>query len=150
MWAGKFLKHNPIVAFKTSIGFVDSITEILQALVAGSSLAVINKETSQDPRLFAECLKNYEVSGLVIVPSLLKFLLENAPTSIYSLRTLICSGEPLPSELAKRITLEFPNIQLFNFYGSSEVNGDSTFYDYSTHVNVNETIHRSIIGRPIS
>jgi acyl carrier protein len=48
-----------------------------------------------------------------------------APDSLVKLQALICSGEALPRGLADRLVTLLPGISLWNFYGSSEVNGDS-------------------------
>src|SRR5262249_50117914 len=141
------LERPPITAFKTSIGFVDSVTEILQTLVAGGRLAVFDSKTAADPNLFAKRVEQFGVSNLVVVPSLLGHLLEVEASGLDEVETLICSGERLAPELIRRVKTAYPQVRLFNFYGSSEVNGDSTALECSVEM---ETPDRSIIGRPIS
>ncbi|MCG1019617.1 MULTISPECIES: non-ribosomal peptide synthetase [Burkholderiaceae] len=141
------LEEPPVTALKTSIGFVDSITETLGALLAGGMLVVFDNTTVKDVSLFAQRLRQTGVSHLVIVPSLLKCFLEGEKNQLDRLRVLICSGERLAPELARQVIATWPSIQLFNFYGSSEVNGDVTSYQYGS---VDQILPQEVIGRPIA
>ncbi|WP_338861871.1 amino acid adenylation domain-containing protein (plasmid) [Mycetohabitans rhizoxinica] len=141
------LEEPPVTALKTSIGFVDSITETLGALLAGGMLVVFDSATVKDVPLFARRLRQTGVSHLVIVPSLLKCFLEEEKNQLDRLRVLICSGERLAPELARQVIATWPSIQLFNFYGSSEVNGDVTSYQYGS---VDQILPQEVIGRPIA
>ncbi|WP_338861601.1 non-ribosomal peptide synthase/polyketide synthase [Mycetohabitans rhizoxinica] len=141
------LKELPVTALKTSIGFVDSVTELLGTLLAGGKLVVFSNAEVKDVSLFARRLRQAGVSHLVIVPSLLRALLEGEADQLGMLRMLICSGERLAPELARRVVAIWPKIQLLNFYGSSEVNGDVTCYEYGS---VKQVPPQAIIGRPIS
>ncbi|OPK55965.1 non-ribosomal peptide synthetase, partial [Ralstonia solanacearum] len=141
------LTEVPVTAFKTSIGFVDSITETLGTLLAGGTLVVFDSEAVKDLPVFAQRLRQTGVSHLVVVPSLLKYLLQSGETRLDGLRMLVCSGERLAPELARQCVAAYPQARLLNFYGSSEVNGDATFYPYAgpDHVPAH-----SVIGRPIA
>ncbi|WP_338927442.1 amino acid adenylation domain-containing protein (plasmid) [Mycetohabitans endofungorum] len=141
------LEEPPVTALKTSIGFVDSITETLGALLAGGMLVVFDNATVKDVSLFARRLRQTGVTHLVIVPSLLKCFLEEEKNQFDRLRVLICSGERLAPELARQVIATWPSIQLFNFYGSSEVNGDVTSYQYGS---VDQILPQEVIGRPIA
>ncbi|MCG1042450.1 amino acid adenylation domain-containing protein [Mycetohabitans sp. B8] len=141
------LKEPPVTALKTSIGFVDSVTEVLGTLLAGGSLIVFDNATFKDASLFARRLRQTGVSHLIVVPSLLKYLLENENDQLDRLQVIICSGERLAPELARRVAALRPDIRLLNFYGSSEVNGDVTFYEYGS---VDQIPPQTVIGRPIA
>ncbi|WP_338910464.1 amino acid adenylation domain-containing protein [Mycetohabitans rhizoxinica] len=141
------LEEPPVTALKTSIGFVDSITETLGALLAGGMLVVFDNATVKDVPLFARRLRQTGVTHLVIVPSLLKCFLEKEKNQLDRLRVLICSGERLAPELARQVIATWPSIQLFNFYGSLEVNGDVTSYQYGR---VDQILPQGVIGRPIA
>ncbi|KMJ45031.1 hypothetical protein AB204_11225 [Xenorhabdus khoisanae] len=137
-------------ALKTSISFVDSITETLGTLLAGGKLVVFNNHEVKDPVRFCEGLQHFDVNLLVVVPSLLKLLIRDRNDNSHylkSIRTLICSGERLAPELARQVVAEYPWIRLLNFYGSSEINGDATWYEYSATPGIPEA---SVIGRPIA
>ncbi|MHA6924944.1 non-ribosomal peptide synthetase [Ralstonia pseudosolanacearum] len=141
------LTEAPVTALKTSIGFVDAVTETLGTLLAGGSLVVFDNAAVKDLSVFARRLRQTGVSHLVVVPSLLKYLLQSGETRLDGLRTLVCSGERLAPELARQCLAAYPQVRLLNFYGSSEVNGDATFYRYAGPEHVPT---QSVIGRPIA
>jgi len=67
----------------------------------------------------------------VLVPSLLRTLLDHAPklgTRLPNLKLWSCSGELLTLELARRFKASHPTATLLNIYGSSEVAADVTCY----------------------
>jgi natural product biosynthesis luciferase-like monooxygenase protein/amino acid adenylation domain-containing protein len=142
-------KGAPITAFKTSVGFVDSVTEILETLVAGGTLVTFDHATVLDPIAFARRIKRYGISNIVVVPSLLKHFVALDPGYFETVKTLVCSGERLNAELVQAFQQAHPGIHLFNFYGSSEANGDSTAFEYEVG-SVEKYGDRSVIGRPIA
>ncbi|MGS0897367.1 amino acid adenylation domain-containing protein [Burkholderia stagnalis] len=135
-------------AFKTGIGFVDSVTEILETLLAGSALVVFDRLSVMDVDLLAGQIHRFHVTHLVLVPSLLRHLLSVDPSKLSSVEVLVCSGEWLSPVLVRETRARLPHVELLNFYGSSEVNGDATAYDYSSEEALN--IDASLIGWPIS
>nr|WP_282601189.1 non-ribosomal peptide synthetase [Ralstonia pseudosolanacearum] len=141
------LTEAPVTALKTSIGFVDAVTETLGTLLAGGTLVVFDNAAVKDLPVFARRLRQTGVSHLVVVPSLLKYLLQSGETRLDGLRTLVCSGERLAPELARQCLAAYPQVRLLNFYGSSEVNGDATFYRYAGPEHVPA---HAVIGRPIA
>ncbi|WP_244182538.1 amino acid adenylation domain-containing protein, partial [Xenorhabdus beddingii] len=142
-----------VAALKTSISFVDSVTETLGVLLAGGKLVVFDNPTVKDPIRFTEGLQRFEINLLVVVPSLLKLLIQHHHNQddhgrgLKSIRTLICSGERLAPELARQVVADYPWLRLLNFYGSSEINGDATWYEYCATSGVPTA---SVIGRPIA
>ncbi|MBD2784872.1 amino acid adenylation domain-containing protein, partial [Xenorhabdus sp. DI] len=155
LWFVRDIATSPLVgALKTSISFVDSITETLGVLLAGGKLVVFDNHTVKDPVRFGKGLQRFNVNTLVVVPSLLTLLISDHGDdhrdnrhSLTSIRILVCSGEQLAPELAQQVVTHYPGLRLLNFYGSSEVNGDATWYEYSAQSGV-PTV--SVIGRPIA
>ncbi|WUR12334.1 non-ribosomal peptide synthetase [[Empedobacter] haloabium] len=145
-FATEVLDHVPVTAMRTSISFVDSVTEVLDTLLAGGTLVVFDKAATLDPATFAEGTARYGISHLMVVPALLHHVLEVAPSALARVRTVITSGERLPPELAQRLKAAFPAIRLVNTYGCSEVNGDATACDCDG----TEATATSVIGRPIA
>ncbi|SON51851.1 non-ribosomal peptide synthetase [Vibrio tapetis] len=119
-----------ISALKTSISFVDSIAEIFTPLLKGVPLAVIPTQAQCSPEAFADCLEKYQITRLVMVPSLMETLVEhrlNDPESNKCYQTLkywTLSGETLSQALADRVLTLWPHIELWNVYGSAEVAAD--------------------------
>jgi amino acid adenylation domain-containing protein len=118
---------------KTSILFVDSVTEVWGPLLKGVPIVIVPKSVTQNPQLFIDTLENYHVTRLVLVPSLLRnMLLYLKMVKDYSklskLACVVCSGETLPIELAKDFFKYFKEGHvLANYYGSTETTGDVTF-----------------------
>lgn len=130
-----------ICSQKTSINFVDHVAEIFSPLLKGIPLVVVPDHIRGDiPRLMS-LLSDKKITRIVLVPSLLKAMLENAPQQLTKLRYLkyvFCSGEALPLTLAKAFHQKISSARLFNLYGSSEVAADVTCFE----VNLWETRHR--------
>jgi non-ribosomal peptide synthase protein (TIGR01720 family) len=134
---------------KTSLSFVDSIWEIFGPLLQGVPLVIIPDEVVKDPEQFVNALSVNKVTRLVLVPSLLRVMLETGqdlPRKLGHLRYCVCSGETLPVHLAAIFREQLPNTNLINLFGSSEVAADVTCYEVD---NTHELSSISI-GRPIA
>ncbi|MEH2354899.1 amino acid adenylation domain-containing protein [Nostoc sp.] len=119
---------------KTAISFVDSVWEIFAPLLQGIPTVIINNTTLLDPQLFIETLAHHKVTRIILVPSLLRLLLDNYTHLINKLAQLklwITSGEALSVKLVKTFQKLIPFAKLINLYGSSEVSANATYYDTS-------------------
>lgn len=121
--------------FKTALTFVDSVSEIWGPLLNGLTVVVIPKEVTKDPERLVVALEKYKIERLVLVPTLLRSLLlylplQNDKNLLKSLKIWVCSGEPLSLSLAKEFYdfFEPGHHILCNFYGSTEVMGDVTYF----------------------
>ena len=133
---------------KTNLGFVDSVWEIFGPLLAGVPNVIVPEEASADPEALVEVLAKHEVTRIVLVPSLLRVLLEHVPDLRFKLPQLnlwISSGEVLPAELAQRFLALVPQAKLLNIYGSTEIAADVAWHQ----VEANDCLSVPI-GRPIS
>ena len=132
MWQEYPFEPGEVMCHKTAISFIDSIWETLGPLLAGVPQVVIPQEVITEPRRFLQMLRDHGVTRLLVVPSLLRLLLDSgialgdiAP----SLRLLFTSGEKLSGDLARRFLETAPNVTLVNLYGSSEVAADVTVHE---------------------
>uniref|UniRef100_A0A336KE11 CSON009061 protein n=1 Tax=Culicoides sonorensis TaxID=179676 RepID=A0A336KE11_CULSO len=121
--------------FKTALTFVDSVSEIWGPLLNGLTVIVIPKEITKDPERLVSVLDKYQIERLVLVPTLLRSLLLYLPLQhdknlLKNLKIWVCSGEPLSLSLANEFYDFFEQGQhiLCNFYGSTEVMGDVTYF----------------------
>lgn len=143
--------------FKTALTFVDSITEIWSPLLTSNyrlyfisiksldifptflfserAILVVPKCVTKDPTQLVLILQKYEIERLVLVPTLLKSLLiylslKRDATLLRKLKLWVCSGETLPVSLANEFYDYFPENEylLCNFYGSTEIMGDVTYF----------------------
>jgi amino acid adenylation domain-containing protein len=132
---------------KTSLNFVDSVWEIFAPLLHGLPTVIIPDRAVKDINQFLQTLSKQNVTRLVLVPSLLRAILDSFPDldrRLPQLKYWICSGETLPVELGQQFREQMPQRVLINLYGSSEVAADVTWYD-ATHC-----VEKVPIGRPIA
>ncbi|MET9872762.1 amino acid adenylation domain-containing protein, partial [Streptomyces sp. NPDC006386] len=125
---GRTLTDGPagVRVAKSPISFIDGLTELLGALVAGEAVALADDGTTGDPTALAALASRHRATLLTAVPSLYTTLVESAPPGSFgSVRTWISSGEPLTTDLAHQLTARWPNARLVNLYGCSEAAGDS-------------------------
>ena len=149
MWNAYPFKTAEVCCQKTNLGFVDSIWEIFGPLLAGVPNVIIPQDAVRDPEEMLQVLARERVTRIVLVPSLLRTLLDHEPNlqiRVPDLRLWSCSGEILPADLAKRFHEAFPEATLLNIYGSSEVAADVTCHQYSGR----DLASSVAIGRPIS
>jgi amino acid adenylation domain-containing protein len=149
MWRAYPFAKGEACCQKTSLSFGDSIWEIFGPLLQGVPLALIPDEAVKDPRVFIAALAANKVTRLILVPSLLRVIMEtgeNLAQQLKALRYCICSGETLPAELAASFREHIPHTVLLNLYGSSEVAADVLYYE----VNNTDGLHNIPIGKPIA
>ncbi|WP_414620778.1 aminotransferase class V-fold PLP-dependent enzyme [Calothrix sp. CCY 0018] len=132
MWETIPFAASEVCIQKTSINFVDHVAEIFSALLKGIPLVVVPENIRGDiPRLMS-LLSDKKITRIVVVPSLLKAMLDNAPeqlTKLQYLKYVFCSGEALPLALADSFHQKLSSARLFNLYGSSEVAADVTYFE---------------------
>ncbi|MCC5601597.1 non-ribosomal peptide synthetase [Nostoc favosum] len=150
-WLWKTYPFTPgeVCCQKTAISFVDSIWEIFAPLLQGIPTVIISNATVLDPQLFIESLAQHKVSRIILVPSLLRLILDNYSHLVKKLTHLkfwITSGEALSVKLVQTFRELMPFAKLINLYGSSEVSANATYYDTSL---LPEQADSVPIGRPI-
>jgi amino acid adenylation domain-containing protein len=149
MWRTYPFQAGEVCCQKTNLGFVDSVWEIFGPLLAGVPSVTIPPETVRDPEELLQVLARERVTRMVLVPSLLRSLLDHAPNlqaRVPELKLWTCSGEVLSRELAQRFRTAFPEARLLNLYGSSEVAADVTWHEVTEQDGTGPVP----IGKPIS
>jgi amino acid adenylation domain-containing protein len=132
MWERYPFGAGEVCCQKTNVGFVDSVWEIFGPLLAGVPSVIVGQETVLDPEELLRTLAEQHVTRMVLVPSLLRAVLEHAPDlgeRVPELKLWSCSGEVLTWELARRFQKAHPQATLLNIYGSSEVAADVTWHE---------------------
>jgi amino acid adenylation domain-containing protein len=151
MWERYPFQTGEVCCQKTNLGFLDSMWEIFGPLLAGIPSVIVPAEVVRDPEEVLRSLAEAGVTRIVLVPSLLRALLDHAPNlkeRVPRLKLWSCSGEALSGELARRFRQGFPQATLLNIYGSSEVAADVTWHDV---LEEEEDIGATVpIGKPIS
>jgi amino acid adenylation domain-containing protein len=149
MWQAYPFRPREICCQKTALSFVDSVWEVFGPLLAGVPSTIIPDQDLKDPRRLLAALETAGVTRIVLVPSLLRVLLDAEPDLAARLPRLlfwVSSGEALPADLGRRFKWAVPAARLLNLYGSSEVTADVTYYE----VRGDEPGPGIPIGRPIS
>jgi amino acid adenylation domain-containing protein len=149
MWKTYPFAADDVCAQRTSLSFVDSISEIFGPLLEGFPLLVIPDETVIDSKELVRELLNHRVTRLVTVPSLLGAILEACADSemrLPHLRFCFTSGEAISRSLYERFAQVIPHARLINLYGSSEVAADVTCFDMAAQ----DFQHAVPIGKPIA
>ncbi|MFO1356634.1 MAG: amino acid adenylation domain-containing protein [Gammaproteobacteria bacterium] len=149
MWQACGFRAGDVFCLRTSLSFIDSLWEIFGALAHGIRLVVLPGDAARDPALLVPALARHGVTQLVLVPPLLRALLEWAPDlgrRLPGLRHIITRGEPLPVDLWATTRDALPAVRLLNTYGSSEI-WDASCCDTSA---IGQAPERMPIGRPIA
>lgn len=120
------------------------------------TLVIIPKTITKDPERLVDILDAYKIERLVLVPTLLRSLLlylpmRGQPGLLHGLKTWVCSGEPLSVQLASEFYDYFVEGEqrLCNFYGSTEIMGDVTYFVCESKRQL-ATMEKVPIGWPIS
>nr|WP_231936465.1 non-ribosomal peptide synthetase [Fischerella sp. NIES-3754] len=150
MWQNYPFKQGEVCCQKTSLNFVDSVWEIFGPLLQGVQIVIIPDSVVKAPQKFIEILASNKITRLVVVPSLLRVLLDtytHLQQRLPQLQLWVTSGEALSHSLLQKFRQTLPESTLLNLYGSSEVSADVTCYSLSPQDAVPA---RVVIGRPIA
>lgn len=115
---------NEALCAKTSICFVDSVWELWSAWANGLPVTLIPEYQIKDPASLIKTLADSCSTRIVLVPSLLRSMLDaepNLPAKLPRLKHWICSGEALPGDLSARFIKALPEAVLTNLYGATEI-----------------------------
>ncbi len=149
MWDHFPFKEGELCCQKTSLSFVDSIWEIFGPLLRGIGSVILPDEIVKDPYHLIATLAEQHVTRIVLVPSLLRMLLDTSFDLAIHLACVLywfSSGETLPAELAESFLNRVPHGVLLNLYGSSEVAADATCAPATTNCGLSSVS----LGRPIA
>jgi len=149
MWTTFGFHDDEVFSLRTSLNFIDAWWEIFGALAHGIPLQIVPDDCATDPLRLPGFLAARGVTQLVVVPSLLRAVLEQLSAdnqSLPALRWCITSGEPLSPELVADCTRLLPGTVVLNTYGTSEI-WDATAFDTRQ---LATGAARVPIGRPIA
>ena len=135
-----------------SLSFDASVRDILNPLVAGARLVLVNNADARDPQALLAKMSEQRVTCLLsVVPSLLHALTEaaeqhtNAPAQ---LRLILTSGENLLlSECAKARAVFGDALTIVNQYGATECTMSQSFYSVPRAAADTGT---AFVGKPIA
>jgi tyrocidine synthetase-3 len=148
LWMGRDLKidEGDVFLQKTPTTFDVSVWELFLPLVSGSKLVVLKPEGHKDPVYIEHVIKDYKVSVIHFVPSMLSGMLESIQWNTFeSLRHVVCSGEALTKKL-EGMFKEKSIAKLHNYYGPTEASVDVTAIDLSQFPTMDNEVS---IGKPV-
>ena len=129
---------------KTPFSFDVSVWELFWPLIVGARLVMARPEGHKDAAYQLRLIVEQGITTLHFVPSMLQVFLEEAGVeNCTTLRRVICSGEALSAELAKRFCHQL-SAELHNLYGPTEASIDVTSWACPRD---GQTM---LIGRPIA
>ncbi|WP_281560971.1 non-ribosomal peptide synthetase [Thalassomonas sp. RHCl1] len=115
---------NEAMAHITSMAFIRAVWELLVPLCGGAKLLLLDRDTVKDSHQLQRQLASKKITRLVTAPSLMKALSELDSEPALTLKHWFVSGEPLLTASAAKLLQRFPQVKLYNLYGSTEVMSD--------------------------
>jgi amino acid adenylation domain-containing protein/non-ribosomal peptide synthase protein (TIGR01720 family) len=134
LWRTYAYEPGETTCHRTSASFSPSLWELLGALLKGIPTVIASDATIKDPGLLVETLASHRVTRILLVPSLLRALLESGidlQRRLPNLKRWIAAGEPFSSDLYDRFRERLPEARLFIDYGATEMHGVA-WYEPST------------------
>ncbi|HMG23473.1 MAG TPA: amino acid adenylation domain-containing protein [Kofleriaceae bacterium] len=124
-WFARDLPWQPgeVACLRSSPAFVDAMWELFGPLADGVPLVIATAAEMADPRLLAAAVERHRVTRLVVVPSLLRTLLElgaGRAEFLPALTLWLATSEELKPALVDAFHAARPGSRLVNLYGASE------------------------------
>ncbi|MGO3325904.1 AMP-binding protein, partial [Gordonia sp. (in: high G+C Gram-positive bacteria)] len=107
---------------KSSLNFVDGITEIADALCAGAALYVTDAHERTDPHALATVVDTTSCRHLMAVPTVWENLLNQSPSSVAVLERVVLTGSATHPDLITALSEKSADVR--NSYGCAELAGD--------------------------
>ncbi|MGH4024510.1 MAG: non-ribosomal peptide synthetase, partial [Pseudonocardiaceae bacterium] len=150
-WAQRYWPVTPGQAriAKSSISFIDGLTELLAGLLGGARVVLADDRTATDVAALARLLSEHEVGQLTAVPSVVAALAEVPWADLSPIGRWVCSGEPLPMRVARSAAAMSPESVVTNSYGSSEVAGDVLVGEVDVLCDDSVTVGRPVPGAEV-
>ena len=104
-----------------SVGFDAFLLESVCALLNGRTILLPEDGQLESPRQLAGLIRGFGVGSMSITPSRLSAFLKDEAfkQAMSGMESIICGGEPFPSDLLQRLQLDTP-ARIYNQYGPSE------------------------------
>ncbi|MDF3833723.1 amino acid adenylation domain-containing protein, partial [Cupriavidus basilensis] len=144
------LDASDTVLQKTPFSFDVSVWEFFWPLMTGARLALAAPGDHRDPQRIAALIARHRVTTLHFVPAMLQAFVGDGTdgalaASCKSVRHVVCSGEALPADLARRTMHLLPWAAVHNLYGPTEAAIDVTHWTCR-----DDGGHSVPIGHPIA
>lgn len=107
-----------------------SVFDLYVACRRGAAIVLVPEYYSAFPRKMIETIREQRISVWNSVVSALTLMMERgnpAPGDFDRLRTVIFSGEAMPSKYMRRLLQEMPRARFYNVYGQTEANSSMVY-----------------------
>ncbi|SET14252.1 non-ribosomal peptide synthetase [[Clostridium] polysaccharolyticum] len=147
------LNQKDVIAFKTSIGFTDSIWEMFWPLLNGAKLSIIKNEDAKSISFLYKWFEREQISYTQFVPSMMKVFLEyieeqEIEKPLPNLSWVFNGGEHISIDLVKKFNDCFEKARIADIYGMTESAIYATYYLIEKELN--EKWDETPIGIPIA
>ncbi|RQO51199.1 hypothetical protein DBV08_04100 [Rhodococcus sp. KBW08] len=124
-WGAKYwpLRAGETRLAKSSINFVDGITEIIDTLTAGATLRVLTRSDRSDPAVLGKAIDESGIQHLMAVPTVWESLAHQNPTALRGLTRAVTTGSAPTAGLLTDLQRLVPG-SVHSSYGCAEVVGD--------------------------
>ena len=130
-----------VCVFKTTLTFVDSVTEIWSPLLSGKKVVIFPTKVTQNVEDFVNKLEEFKIGRVFVVTSLVRNILafcrlNKQKKRLQFVKIWDCSAEPVTKEILLSFFDYFPQDHMIsNFYGSTEIM-DVTYETFKSKENV--------------
>ena len=131
MWREFPFAAGEVCGHTTAVGFGDAVWQVFGPLLGGVRMVVAGVGDLRDARRLAGLLAAHEVSRVVVVPALLRVIVDAVADGAVRLPgggVWTVSGEEFPAGLLARLRQVLPGVTVLNLYGSTEVMADATAF----------------------
>ena len=129
----------------TSIVFDASTVGIFGALLNGSTLYLVDKDTLLDPNLLGDALEKYDITMTDFPTAVFTQIAELRADIFYKLKTLLIGGDVLSAPHVNKVRKINPQLTVINEYGPTENSCNSTTFKVDRDFDNNIPI-----GKPVS
>ncbi|MFB7721388.1 amino acid adenylation domain-containing protein [Nocardia sp. NPDC056100] len=129
-WAQRNYPHGAgdVVLHKTPITFDISTWELFWPLQTGAAVVIAAPDGHRDPAYIARTIREYGVTSVHFVPSMLEAYLDGPAAEQASLRWVFAAGEALSAQTARNFASALPGTELVNWYGPAEATVVTAFH----------------------
>jgi amino acid adenylation domain-containing protein len=135
------------LAHLSSPSFDATTFELWGALLNGSTVVVINRDTVLSPHAFADALRNRQITTLFVTTALFNRLAQDAPGIFARVRDVLFGGEAVDPRMVRAVLADGPPQRLLHVYGPTEA---TTFSTWQAVTAVASSAGTVAIGRPIA
>ncbi|KAF3181109.1 hypothetical protein TWF788_006610 [Orbilia oligospora] len=139
-------KPSDRIAHVNNVVFDACIQDIWCPLVSGGTVINISKELMLDPFKFAEAIKTYRITWVLLTNALFNAIAIACPTAFETVDTVVAAGDAPNTSVMKLVLENGPPGRLLNGYGPSECSIISSTYDVTLE---DATLGIMSIGRPL-